>query len=188
MENQSEILAQLEDDLQDFNSSEKDQKSLSEAVRKLVSYEQAIELKENELKSLKSGRDKVSEEIIPGIMDELGLSKLKLDNGLTLSVVNDIRAHISEANKQQAYQWLRENGRGSIIKNQVAVQFDKTQDAEAIALKEKLNAEGLPVLHTETIHAGTLKSTCREAVEKGIAIPEDLFGLYIGKKTKVSKS
>ena len=188
MENQSEILAQLEEDLQDFNSSEKDQKSLSEAVKKLIQYDQAIELKENETKSLKKSRDKMSEEIIPGIMDELGLSKLKLDNGLQLSIVNDIRAHISEANKSAAYEWLRDAGLGTIIKNQVAVQFDKTQDAEAVALKEKLNAEGLPVLHTETIHAGTLKSTCREAVEKGINIPEDLFGLYIGKKTKVSKT
>lgn len=188
MENKNEILDQLEDDLQSFSSSDKDQKSLSEAVKKLIAYEQALTLKEEEINSLKKQRDQLSTEIIPGIMDELGLSKLKLDNGLSISIQSDVQATISAANKEEAYNWLRDNGLGSIIKNQVAVQFDKTQDAEAIALKEKLLMEGFGVSHTETIHAGTLKSTCREAVEKGINIPEDLFGLYIGKKTKVSNN
>ena len=140
---------------------------------------------EEELKNIKDKIKKLSEEIIPEAMLSMNLEQLKLDNGVKITVVDNIYAHISEAKKPEAYNWLRDNGLGSIIKNQISVQFDKTQDADAIALKSRLSNEGLPVTHQESIHPSTLKSTVKELVKKGISVPDDTFNIYIGKKTKV---
>ena len=65
------------------------------------------------------------------------------------------------------------------------MQFDKTQDSDAIALKDRLSNEGLPVTHKESIHPSTLKSTVKELVKKGINVPEDTFNIFIGKKAKI---
>jgi len=179
------ILEQLEDDLKDFNTNKSDLDSLSEACKSLVKWQKIQETKEDELKGIKDKIKKLSEEIIPEAMLGLNLEQLKLDNGVKISVVDNIYAHISEAKKPEAYNWLRDNGLGSIIKNQISVQFDKTQDADAIALKSRLSNEGLPVTHQESIHPSTLKSTVKELVKKGISVPDDTFNIYIGKKTKV---
>jgi hypothetical protein len=103
-----------------------------------------------------------------------------------LSVVDNVYAYISEENKPTCYNWLRDNNLGSIIKNEIGVQFDKTQDAEAIDLKARLSSEGLPVTHKESIHPSTLKSTMKELVKKGISVP-DAFNIHIGKKTRIAK-
>jgi hypothetical protein len=181
------ILEQLENDLQDFDTSKVDMQGLSEAVKSLVQWQQTEVAKQEELKSIQDKIKKLSEEIIPEAMLTLGLDQFKLDNGLKLSVVDNVYAHISEEKKPEAYNWLRDNNLGSIIKNEIGVQFDKTQDAEAMDLKARLSSEGLPVTHKESIHPSTLRSTVKELVKKGVAVPEDTFNIYIGKKTRIQK-
>ena len=182
------IISQLEDDLQDFEADKTDLESLSNSCKNLVRWLGIIETKEQELKDVKDQVKKLSEEIIPEAMQQLGLDQLKLDNGVKISVIDNVYAHISEAKKPDAYNWLRDNGLGSIIKNEIAVQFDKTQDSDAIALKDRLSGEGLPVTHKESIHPSTLKSTVKELVKKGIDVPDDTFNIYIGKKAKINNT
>lgn len=180
------ILEQLENDLQDFDTSKADMQGLSEACKSLIHWQQVEQAKEEELKGIQDKIKKLSEEIIPEAMLTLGLDQLKLDNGLKLSVVDNVYAYISEENKPTCYNWLRDNNLGSIIKNEIGVQFDKTQDAEAMDLKARLSSEGLPVTHKESIHPSTLKSTMKELVKKGISVP-DAFNIHIGKKTRIVK-
>jgi hypothetical protein len=180
------ILEQLENDLQDFDTSKADIQGLSEACKSLIHWQQVEQAKEEDLKVIQDKIKKLSEEIIPEAMLTLGLDQLKLDNGLKLSVVDNVYAYISEENKFTCYNWLRDNNLGSIIKNEIGVQFDKTQDAEAMDLKARLSSEGLPVTHKESIHPSTLKSTMKELVKKGISVP-DAFNIYIGKKTRIAK-
>ena len=179
------IISQLEDDLQEFSADTATLDNLSEQCKKLVSLLGLVETKEAELKKLKDQTRKFSEEIIPEAMQQLSLEQLKLDNGVKISIVDNVYAHISEAKKPEAYDWFRGKGLGSIIKSEVGVQFDKTQDSDAVALKERLLSEGLPVTHKESIHPSTLKSTIKELVQKGIDVPDDTFNIFIGKKTKI---
>jgi hypothetical protein len=182
---EDDILGQLEDDLKDFHTDKADLDSLSNSCKSLVKWLGVVEAKENELKDVKEQVRKLAEEIIPEAMQQLNLDQLKLDNGVKISILDNVYAHISEAKKPDAYNWLRDNGLGAIIKNEIAVQFDKTQDSDAIALKDRLSNEGLPVTHKESIHPSTLKSTVKELVKKGINVPEDTFNIFIGKKAKI---
>lgn len=183
-----DILSQLEEDLQEFGASTKDMSSISEVAKKLINLDQTITSKESELDDLTKQRRKIAEEILPDAMAQFGIDQIKLDNGAKITISPNIYAHISKENQSRAYDWLRDNGVGAIIKNEVAVQFDKTQDAEAVALKNKLSNEGFGVLHTEKIHHSTLKATCKELVEKGVDIPQDIINIHIGKKAKISNS
>jgi hypothetical protein len=46
------------------------------------------------------------------MMSEMGLSELKLQDGSHLKVATSYKASITEANKEMAFNWLRENGLG----------------------------------------------------------------------------
>ena len=66
---------------------------------------------ENDLKDdMKRKRDHISGEVIPTMMSEMGLAELKLHDGSHLKVSTSYRATITEANKEAAFNWLRENG------------------------------------------------------------------------------
>ena len=64
-------------------------------------------------------------------MSEMGLAELKLHDGSHLKVSTSYRATITEANKEAAFNWLRNNGLGDIIKNEISVSFGRNEDNKA---------------------------------------------------------
>ena len=62
------------------------------------------------------------------MMSEMGLSELKLQDGSHLKVATSYRATITEANKEAAFNRLRNNGLGDIIKNEISVSFGRNED------------------------------------------------------------
>ena len=63
-------------------------------------------------------------------MQEMGLERIDVDgNSVTLNQF--VYASIPEANKAEAFAFLRDIGEDDIIKNEVKVQFGKGQDNEA---------------------------------------------------------
>ena len=71
---------------------------------------------EETLKNKKKDLERVSGEVIPTLLSEMGLSSLKLADGSAVDVKPYYSASISVANKEKAYSWLRTNGLGDIIK------------------------------------------------------------------------
>ena len=118
------------DQREDLNSVN-DAKSLSDQVMKLKSLEDELEEKEKELKELKRNIDLVSGEVIPTMMQEMNISTLKLADGSSVEVKPVYGASISVANKEAAYTWLRENGLGDLIKNEITVSFGRNEDNKA---------------------------------------------------------
>ena len=96
------------------------------------------------MKSLKSEIQKVSGDIIPTMMSEMGLAELKLHDGSHLKVSTSYRATITEANKEAAFNWLRENGLGDIIKNEISVSFGRNEDNKAADYAELAKSQWVP--------------------------------------------
>ena len=113
----------FEEDQQDAMKKTEGIQSLADQVEKLESLQKQLEDQENNVKGLKSEIQKVSGDIIPTMMSEMGLAELKLHDGSHLKVSTSYRATITEANKEAAFNWLRENGLGDIIKNEISVSF-----------------------------------------------------------------
>ncbi len=84
--------------------------SLADQVERLEDIISDIESGEEKLKEWKKKRDYISGEVIPTMMSEMGLSHLKLMDGSSVDVKPNYSANISVANRDKAFQWLRENG------------------------------------------------------------------------------
>ena len=106
----------FEQDQQDAMKKTDGVQSLADQVERLETCDDRIADLENDLKMMKKQRDHISGEVIPTMMSEMGLAELKLHDGSHLKVSTSYRATITEANKEAAFNWLRENGLGDIIK------------------------------------------------------------------------
>ena len=110
--------------------------SLADQVEKLEDLNVRLEAQEQIIKDTKKEIDRLSGEVIPTMMSEMGLSELKLQDGSHLKVSTSYKASITEANKEMAFNWLRENGLGDIIKNEINVLFGRNEDNKAAEYAE----------------------------------------------------
>ena len=162
-------------------------KTLADQVEKLNSLQQRIELQEDNLKNTKKEFDYLSGEVIPTMMAEMGLSHLKLMDGSSVDVKPNYSASISIANREKAFNWLRDNGLGDIIKNEILVSFGRNEDnkaADYAALAEERGYQPTQKLKVEPM---TLKALVRERIENGKDMPVELFNIFVGNKTTIKR-
>ena len=143
---------------------------------------------ENDLKMMKKKRDHISGEVIPTMMSEMGLAELKLHDGSHLKVSTSYKAHISEANKEAAYNWLRENGLGDIIKNEISVSFGRNEDNKAADYAELAKRSGFQPTQKMKVEPMTLKALVRERIEAGKEMPTEIFGVFSENKTTIKRN
>lgn len=153
-------------------------KRLAHLVRTMRGLEDQIEDAENHIKALKAEKHRLTTEIIPQLMDEMGMQEIKVD-GMKVAIKPIIHASIPADKKDAAFAWLRETGHDDIIKNDVILTFGKGQDNVAGALVDDLRQQGFDPQTKTHVHPMTLKAFIREQLEKGEAIDLDLFGAYV---------
>ena len=138
-----------------------------------------------QLKKKEDYRTKLSEEVLPSLFSEVGLSELKLSDGRKIKVSEYYRAAIKVENREAAYAWMRNNGFGDLVKNQVTCSFGRNEDEKASSLISDLNEKGLEPAQREWVEPSTLRAFVREQYEAGRELPMDLLGVYIGHKTTI---
>ncbi len=164
-----------------------DIQQLSAYCLELQALEDDIAAKEEELRKVKEKADKIASEIIPNMLAEQGLSSLKLADGSEVGVMKTYSCTVNKENKASAYQWLRENELGDLIKNQVAVSFGKGEDNKAQELLDLAVSKGYEPSQDQKIEPSTLRALYRERVEAGLDMPSDSFHLFVKDKTKISR-
>jgi len=164
-----------------------DIKTLSHYCLMLQNYEDQIGNLEKDLKSVKEQADKISSEVIPNLLAEQGLSSLKLADGSSVDVRKSYNCTIKKDQMELAYNWLRENGLGDIIKNEVAVLFGKGEDNKAEQLLSLAEQEGYEPTQKQKVEPMTLKALFRERVEAGLDMPSQLFNIFIKDQTKIGR-
>ena len=153
-------------------------------------------------------------DLIPNALREVGMTELKLRDGSKLTVEPSITASIPEFYWPQAEQWLIDHDKDGIIKNVVALAFDKGENEASIWFKElaqilvanedfRGKVQALLDEHKQeiedhiddplvaevsakkSVHPQTLKAFVREQMRQGVDVPDQLFGLYITNKAKI---
>ena len=144
---------------------------------------------EEQLKKKKDERDHISSKVIPELLAEQGLSEIKLADGSKVSVKQEFRATLpkDEVKRDAAYQWLRDQGLGDIIKNNVSVTFGKGEDNKAQSLIDLAVANGYEPSQKSDVAWNTLTALYEERVKAGLDMPSDVFSLWIKDKTKISR-
>ena len=178
----------FEKDQQDAMSRTENIQSLADQVQRLEGILRRIELSENSLKDLKKEHQRISGEVIPTMMSEMGLSELKLQDGSHLKVSTSYKAHISEANKEMAYNWLRENGLGDIIINEILVSFGRNEDNKAADYADLAKSNGFQPTQKLKVEPMTLKALVRERIEAGKEMPTEIFGVFSENKTTIKRN
>ena len=178
----------FEKDQQDAMKKTTGIQSLADQVERLEKCDTRIEALEAELKLMKKSRDHVSGEIIPTMMSEMGLAELKLHDGSHLKVSTSYRATITEANKEAAFNWLRENGLGDIIKNEISVSFGRNEDNKAADYAELAKGQGFQPTQKMKVEPMTLKALVRERIEAGKDMPTEIFGVFSENKTTIKRN
>jgi len=162
-----------------------DAKVLSDQVVKLKILEDKILKAEDDLKKLKEEADVLSGEVIPTMMTEMNISTLKLADGTAVEVKPIYGASISSERKEEAFNWLRINGLGDLIKNEVTVSFGRNEDNKAIAYANLAAERGYQPSQKLKVEPMTLKALVRERIEAGKDMPSDLFNVFAGNRTKI---
>ena len=178
----------FEKDQQDAMSRTENIQSLADQVQRLEGLLRRIELSEDNLKDLKKEHQRISGEVIPTMMSEMGLSELKLQDGSHLKVSTSYRATITEANKEAAFNWLRDNGLGDIIKNEISVSFGRNEDNKAADYAELAKGQGFQPTQKMKVEPMTLKALVRERIEAGKEMPTEIFGVFSENKTTIKRN
>ena len=176
----------------------KDSKDLLDSVevttiaaecQKLKEKEDEIAALEDKLKTKKQEADDISSRVIPELLQEQGLQEIKLADGSKVSVKKEFRATLpkDDIRRESAYQWLRDQGLGDIIKNNVTVSFGKGEDNKANQLVDLAVANGFTPQQKSDVAWNTLTALYEERVKAGLDMPSDVFSLWIKDKTKISR-
>ena len=178
----------FEADQQDAMKKTENIQSLADQVERLEGLLNRIELSENNLKELKKEHQRISGEVIPTMMSEMGLAELKLHDGSHLKVSTSYRASITEANKEMAFNWLRDNGLGDIIKNEILVSFGRNEDNKAADYAALAKGQGFQPTQKMKVEPMTLKALVRERIEAGKPMPTEIFGVFSENKTTIKRN
>ena len=162
-------------------------KSLAGQVKSLKELEDELKADEESLKNKKKEIERISGEVIPTMLSEMGLSSLKLADGSAVDVKPYYTANISIVNREAAYGWLRSNGLGDIIKNDITVSFGRNEDNKAAEYANLARGQGFEPTQKLKVEPMTLKALVRERIEAGKDMPMDTFNVFVGNRTKITR-
>ena len=162
-------------------------KRLSDKVLELKDLEDEIANAEESLKKLKEKAKTVSSIEIPAMMDEMQITKLKLKDGESVEIKKIYGAYISPDQQEAAFTWLRNNGLGDIIKNDITVTFGKGEDNKAAEYAVLAKGQGYEPVQKIGVHPQTLKAMVRERLEANQDVPSDLFKPFECNQTKITR-
>ena len=162
-------------------------KRLSDKVLELKDLEDEIANAEESLKKLKEKAKVVSSVEIPAMMDDMQITKLKLKDGESVEIKKIYGAYIPPEQQEAAFKWLRNNGLGEIIKNDITVTFGKGEDNKAAEYAVLAKGQGYEPVQKIGVHPQTLKAMVRERLEANQDVPSDLFKPFEGNQTKITR-
>jgi len=163
--------------------------TIADQCQKLKALEDEIIKAEEHVDSLKAKARDISERVIPELLAEQGLSSLKLADGSSVTVKREYRCTLpkDDSRREDAYKWLRENGLGDIIKNNVSVTFGRGEDDKAQQLLDLAASKGFNPHQKSDVAWNTLTALFQERVESGLDMPSDVFSTWIKDTTKITR-
>jgi len=160
-------------------------KGVAQLAQKISHQEATVAELEAKLRQAKKDLYKMSDEELPNMLAEMGVSSFKLQDGSQVDIKKTYGASIPVDKREEAYSWLRQNGFGDMVKNIVSVNFGMGEDQQASDFKSKVEEQGLSPKQEESVHSSTLRAWVKEQTEEGRPFPMELFGAYIGQRAVI---
>ena len=129
----------------------------------------------------------MTDEDLPSMLSEVGMLGFTMLDGSEVKIKQTYGGSILVKNRQKAFEWLRSNGHGDIVKNKITCKFGQGEDDKANHFKRMAQDQGYVTEQKEEVHPMTLRSWIQDLVEAGEDFPMDLFGAFIGQKAVIEK-
>lgn len=160
---------------------------IADLVAYQIEVEDQLEAHERKLRELKATLEDVRTRRLPLALQQMNLTDLRTKDGFRVLVKDITRASIPKARKDEALQWLNEEGHGDLIKHVVSASFGKGEDNSAREAVEYLESVGRQPKDERSVHPSTLSAFVREQIEAGVDVPHELFGVYVGQVAKIER-
>lgn len=152
--------------------------TLNALVREAQGYEREIVEAEEALKKAKDKLRAVVQDALPKAMKEAGLPEFTTESGITVKVKDKIENSIPAARREEAWDWLEQNGHSDILKREVTVAFGVTEGELAKQVAMTLQQEhNRSVLCQRKAEPATVKALLARLIEDKKSVPRDLFGV-----------
>lgn len=152
-----------------------------------IKLQSEIEDAEEQLKNLKRQYIVVSQQKLPEIMDDAGITDFKTTTGHRIRVKKDMYCSVPKARKLEIAKWLINHGYAHVISEDVLVRYTKGQEEKAKQFAHELEERGFDNYTVEeNFNTATLKALLKERQDV-VDIPDDLefFGAYEVTQAKI---
>lgn len=169
-----------------------DQTDILATITTLATEQKVAEAKvarlEQELSTAKVDLGIIAEGKIPALMDEVGMTEFTMKDGSKVKTTKKIRGNINDARRTKAFKWIDDNGHGKLVTRQFIIDFDKEQEEQAKEFKGILEESDDPLRYAQknSIHYMSLDKFVGEQMEDGEDFPQELFGVYVQRGTKIT--
>ena len=161
--------------------------TVTSLAQDIATWENKVVDLEGSLKAAKAKLLQLTDYDLPDVMQEIGLTDFTLADGSKLEIKQTYGARIPVEHREEAFTWLRENGHDDIIKNVVSVPFGRGEDSSARDFMSMVAEQGYYPDQKKEVHSQTLKAFVKELLQKGEAIPIDLFGVFTGHRATIKR-
>lgn len=159
-----------------------DMQRLNTLVHEQLMAEEEVAQAEKALATAKKKLARLSEYVIPDVMEEMGINEYKTNDGLTIKLKQAIRASISEVNRSDAFGWMTDHDHEAMIKTSIVIEkpalLDDFENADELKEALQLVMDNLPSSENKSIHSSTLSAFVRDKLEDGEEIPLDTFSVF----------
>jgi hypothetical protein len=165
-------------------------KEVKRLAARLVKIEDEIKQCEDFITQAKKEREEIRIRTLPGIMFELGIDSVTIDNHqCTLEPLVQATLPKDPQQRQQAVEWLVDNGHGGIVKRELKVELPKGDAAMEDLVKDAVHdaAPELLIATTYNVHHSSYTALAKQLVKSGVSVPADLLGVYVGSIVRVDK-
>ena len=157
---------------------------LADLAIRMRRLENDIEIQEAQLLEAKAKLKQISEDYIPDLMQEIGVEKITLSNGLKLSCKFFASGKVLD---DQAYDWFENNGFADLVKCELTVKSRRIEKQDLADVKQLIRDSGFEFTEKDSIHWQTLSAFLREHIEEGKPIPpSNQLEVYRGFRAKIS--
>lgn len=156
------------------------------AMDQLAAEAKVLKLEED-LAVAQADLKRISERLIPELMDAAEMQEYTTKDGLKIKVNETIRGSIPKDKAEPAFAWLAEHKHDDLIKREFNIRFGKGDEAWAKKFEADLRKRKKPVAVEvkRTVHASTLASFVKGQLEAGVDFPLELFGVFRQRASKV---
>jgi len=151
---------------------------LNALVSEAQGYEREIAEAEDTLKKAKDRLRAVVQDALPKAMKEAGLSEFTTDSGIVVKVREKIENSIPAARRNEAWDWLEQNGHSDILKREVTIAFNLNErELAQQVVNDLMNEYQRSVKCERWAEPATVKSLLSRLIEDKKSVPRDLFGV-----------